>query len=208
MSWWLLIVTAYLLGSVPFAYLVSKRRAGLDIRNVGSGNAGATNVLRELGAGPAVTVLAADVVKGLLPVAVAQALDAPVWVQGATATAAVLGHVFPIFLGFRGGKGVATAAGAFSLLLALPLTLSGLVFLGMVVWRGYVSLGSIVAAASFPLFAWLLAGAGLSSDEAWILPLCAMIVGGVIVGKHWSNIRRLTAGTEPRLRERGKEIVE
>jgi glycerol-3-phosphate acyltransferase PlsY len=208
MSWWLLIAAAYLLGSVPFAYLVSKSRAGVDIRDVGSGNAGATNVLRELGAGPAVTVLAADVVKGLLPVAVAQALDAPVWVQGATATAAVLGHVFPVFLSLRGGKGVATAAGAFSLLLALPLTLSGLVFLGMVVWRGYVSLGSIVAAASFPLFAWLSAGAGLGDEDAWTTTVCALIVGGLIVAKHWKNIRRLAAGTEPRLRERGKGIVE
>lgn len=208
MSWWMLIVVAYLLGSVPFAYLVSKKRAGVDIRDVGSGNAGATNVLRELGAGPAMTVLAADVVKGLLPVAVAQALGAPVWVQGATATAAVLGHVFPVFLGFRGGKGVATAAGAFSLLLTLPLTLSGLVFLGMVAWRGYVSLGSIAAAASFPLFAWLSAGAGLGEYQSGGLTVGAMIVGGVIVAKHWKNIQRLVAGTEPRLKERGKGDVE
>ena len=206
MSWWILVGLAYLLGSVPFAYLVSRSRAQVDIREVGSGNAGATNVLRELGAGPAVTVLAADVVKGLLPVVVGRALGAPTWVLGATATAAVLGHVFPVFLGFRGGKGVATAAGAFSLLLTLPLTLSGLVFLGAVVWRRYVSLGSIAAAASFPLFAWLSTGAGLDGDDSWVLPLCALIVGGVVVIKHSKNIRRLVRGKEPRLGDREKGV--
>lgn len=207
MSWWILVGLAYLLGSVPFAYLIAKSRAGVDIRAVGSGNVGATNVLRELGSGPAMTVLASDVVKGLLPVVVGQALGAPNWALGATATAAVLGHVFPVFLAFRGGKGVATAAGAFSLLLTLPLTLSGLVFLGMVVWRRYVSLGSITAAAAFPLFAWLSSGAGLGGGDSWVLPLCALIVGSVIVFKHSKNIRRLRAGTEPRLGER-KEGVE
>lgn len=206
MSWWLLAGVAYLLGSVPFAYLVSKNRAHVDIREVGSGNVGATNVLRELGPGPAVTVLAADVVKGLLPVAVGRALGAPTWALSATAAAAVLGHVLPVFLAFRGGKGVATAAGAFSLLLTLPLTLSGLVFLGVVVWKRYVSLGSIAAAASFPLFAWVSTGLGGHGRDSRSLWMSALVVGGVIVIKHSKNIRRLAAGREPRLGERRKGI--
>ena len=141
---------AYLLGSVSWSVVIVKLLQGLDVRTMGSGNAGATNVLRAAGKKAGVAVLALDVVKGITAVAVPRALDAPPAVVSGAAVAVVVGHVFPVFFGFRGGKGVATAAGALGTLAPPAMALGLVVFLVVVAWKRYVSLGSIVTAGALP----------------------------------------------------------
>ena len=165
MTWISLVLVSYLLGAIPFAFLVVRWLSGVDIRQVGSGNVGATNVLRSTGMPTAALVLALDVAKGAAPVVVGQSLGAPPGVLGACALAAVLGHVFPVFLGFRGGKGVATAAGAIGAMSPAPMVAAVLVFGLAVVWKRYVSLGSMLAVGSFPLFAYLFGRLG------WMEPM-------------------------------------
>ena len=201
MTWIGLVIGAYLLGSVPFAFLVVKWWAGLDIRRVGSGNVGATNVLRSAGASAAATVLALDVAKGAAPIALGRALNAPPAVLGACALAAVLGHVFPVFLGFRGGKGVATAAGAIGAMSPAPMLAAVSVFGLTVAWKRYVSLGSILAVASFPLFAFLFGKLGWMEPMPTVLLLGSTVAAGLILMRHADNVRRLAAGTEHRLGE-------
>jgi len=196
------VLGAYLLGSVSWSYLVVKAREGKDVRTVGSGNAGATNVLRAAGKGPAVIVLLLDVTKGVLAVAVARVIEAAPSVVGAAAVAVVLGHVFPVFLGFRGGKGVATSAGALGALAPPALLVALLVFVAVVSWKRYVSLGSMAAAASMPLFVWIGQRLGwIAGDDPWTIGASAAIALTVTV-KHRSNLRRLWQGVEPRLGER------
>jgi len=196
------VLGAYLLGSVSWSYLVVKAREGKDVRTVGSGNAGATNVLRAAGKGPAVIVLLLDVTKGVLAVMVARILQAAPPVIGAAAVAVVLGHVFPVFLGFRGGKGVATSAGALGALAPAALLVALLVFTAVVAWKRYVSLGSMAAAASMPLLAWIGQRLGwIAGDDPWTIAASAAIALIVIV-KHRSNLHRLWQGVEPRLGER------
>jgi glycerol-3-phosphate acyltransferase PlsY len=197
-----LVIGAYLLGSVSFSYLIVKAREGMDVRTVGSGNAGATNVLRASGKGPAATVLLLDVIKGVLAVVVARAADAAPPVVGAAAVAVVVGHVFPVFLGFRGGKGVATSAGAMGALAPAAMLFTLALFALLVTWKRYVSLGSMVAAAAFPLFAWTGQRLGWVKDEdPWLIAASAAIALIVVV-RHRSNLRRLLRGVEPRLGER------
>jgi acyl phosphate:glycerol-3-phosphate acyltransferase len=192
------VLGAYLLGSISFSYLIVKAREGMDVRTVGSGNAGATNVLRASGKGPAAAVLLLDMTKGVLAVAVARWLQATPPVVGAAAVAVVLGHVFPVFLGFRGGKGVATSAGALGALAPAAMLFTLLVFVLVVSWKRYVSLGSMAAAAAFPLLAW----AG-RRDPSLIAASAAIAL--VIVVKHRTNLRRLLRGAEPRLGEQRAE---
>jgi glycerol-3-phosphate acyltransferase PlsY len=199
---WILIALAYLLGSIPFGYLIVKERAGVDVRSVGSGNVGATNVLRVSGKGPAAAVLLMDMAKGCFPVLLGRLLDAPASVLAAVAFAAVLGHVFPVFLGFRGGKGVATAVGAFLALAPIATAMSIVVFVILVVWKRYVSLGSVVAVATFPFWAYVYGRIG------WMtVPWMAVCVAGtatalLVFFKHRANLRRIGEGTESRLGER------
>jgi glycerol-3-phosphate acyltransferase PlsY len=200
-----LVLGAYLLGSVSFSYLVVKLKEGMDVRTVGSGNAGATNVLRASGKGPAMLVLLLDVIKGVLAVTVARALAAAPAVVGAAAVAVVLGHVFPVFLGFRGGKGVATSAGVLGALAPAAMLFALLAFVLLVVWKRFVSLGSVVAAASFPLFAWTGQRLGwVRNEDPWLIAASAAIALIVVV-KHRTNLRRLLQGVEPRLGERKAE---
>ena len=145
-----LVAGAYLLGSISFSYLIVRVLQGRDVRTVGSGNAGATNVLRAAGKLPGIAALVLDVAKGVAAVVIARSLAAPPPVVGGCAVAVVLGHVFPVFLGFRGGKGVATAAGALGALAPLALVPAVVVLVAVVAWKRYVSLGSIVAALTFP----------------------------------------------------------
>lgn len=188
-------VGAYLVGSISFSYVVFWLLRGRDIREVGSGNAGATNVLRSAGPGPAAAVLALDVAKGAVPVALAAELGAGPLLTGATALAAVLGHVFPIYIRFRGGKGVATALGALLALAFWPAVACVAVILGVIAWTRFVSLGSIVGVALAPVLMlfW--------EPEPWPVGTAAAIALMVIV-RHSSNIGRLRAGTERRLGER------
>lgn len=193
---------AYLLGSISFSYLVVKVKEGKDVRTVGSGNAGATNVMRAAGRGPAILALLLDIAKGVTAVTVARALGAALPVVGGAALAVVLGHVFPIFFGFRGGKGVATSAGALGALAPVAMLLSLLVFLAVVLWKRYVSLGSMAAAAVFPLMAWTGHRLGwVEHGDPWVL-ISSSGIALLILVKHRSNLERLRQGIEPRLGER------
>jgi glycerol-3-phosphate acyltransferase PlsY len=182
---------AYLLGSVPFGLLVG-RASGRDPRRHGSGNIGATNVARAAGVAAGLLTLALDAGKGAVAVwAVGRGWDEPFAAAGA-AVAAVLGHAFPVFLRLRGGKGVATAAGAFLVLAPWAALAAGAVFLAVVGISRYVSLGSMCAAGALPLaVGWLAPGRGRVEAAA----LCALLV----VLRHGDNLRRLAAGTESRL---------
>ena len=197
-----LVLGAYLLGSVSFSYLIVKFKEGRDVRSVGSGNAGATNVLRASGKGPAALALLLDLVKGVAAVVGARVFEAPAPVVGGAAFAVVLGHVFPVFLGFRGGKGVATSAGALGALEPVAMLATLAVFVVVVLWKRYVSLGSIMAALSFPLLVW--AGHRLGwggREDLWIVAASGAIAA-LIVFKHRSNLGRLRRGAEPRLGEK------
>jgi acyl phosphate:glycerol-3-phosphate acyltransferase len=182
----------YLLGAVPFGLLYGKL-AGIDIRSQGSGNIGATNATRLLGKKIGGLTLVSDILKALLPMFLAAWLlqghpDQRLWIL-LTGTAAFLGHCFPVYLKFRGGKGVATALGLHLYLAPLP-TLAGVViFLVTLRLSGFVSLGSITAAAALPLLIWLAGGA----KE---LCLASALIAVVIWFKHYENIARLLRGTE------------
>ncbi|HEX7182707.1 MAG TPA: glycerol-3-phosphate 1-O-acyltransferase PlsY [Thermoanaerobaculia bacterium] len=196
------VLGAYLLGSISFSYLIVKIKEGKDVRTLGSGNAGATNVMRASGKGPAILALLLDVAKGVTAVTAARALGAATPVVGGAALAVVLGHVFPIFFGFRGGKGVATSAGALGALAPVAMLLALLVFLVMVLWKRYVSLGSMAAAAVFPLMAWAGHRLGwVEHGDPWVLISSAGIALLILI-KHRSNLERLRQGVEPRLGER------
>lgn len=200
-----LVAGAYLLGSVSFSVVLVKLAQGLDVRTVGSGNAGATNVMRAAGKKVGAAVLALDVIKGMTAVAVPRALDAPPAVIGSAAVAVVLGHVFPVFFGFRGGKGVATAAGALGMLAPAAMALGLAVFAAVVLWKRYVSLGSIVTAALFPFLAGLGIRLGWTASGGPWLVLSSAGIGLLIVFKHQRNLQRLWRGTEPRLGSRRRK---
>jgi len=193
-NWVIAVVAAYLIGSIPFALLLA-RRHGIDVRRVGSGNVGATNVLRTVGARAALVTVLLDVAKGTMAVVVAQQLaDAPV-VPVLGALAAIVGHVWPVWLGFRGGKGVATAAGAFAVLAPVAFSVAVVAF-GLTVWlTRFVSLGSIVAALA-------LVGVLLVTRSPLFLTAGATIAALVIIAGHRDNMARLMKGTEHRLGQR------
>ena len=186
------VLAAYLLGSVPFA-IVSSRLFGLaDPRSYGSGNPGATNVLRSGNKKAALVTLLGDAAKGWLAVFLAGRLGLTDTAVALVALAVFVGHLFPLFLGFRGGKGVATAAGV---LLGLDWLL-GLATLGLwlltVFASRYSSLGALIAAAGAPLLAAMMWGAAAPTLAVGIMSLA-------LIGKHWGNLQRLLAGTEPRV---------
>lgn len=203
MTWGLLIAAAYLLGSVPFSYLMVRAIEGSDIRTLGSGNAGATNVMRAAGKGPALLVLFLDVAKGAVPVAAGLRLGAPLRVLGAVAIAAVAGHVFSVFLELRGGKGVATAIGSLGTLAPAALAVSLLLFVVVVAWKRYVSLGSMVAVTAFPFT--LVAMALWSGEQAPVeIVVAAGAIAALVIWRHRDNLHRLLAGSENRLGERSE----
>jgi glycerol-3-phosphate acyltransferase PlsY len=203
----LLIVAAasYLLGSIPFGYLVVRIFRGDDVRQSGSGNIGATNVARK---SPALglLVLLLDALKGSCAVLLANEVfmrSAPGNVEvsaypimSMAALCAILGHMFPIWLGFHGGKGVATAMGAFALLVPRPTLGAFAIFVVVALASRYVSLASIVAAVSLPIFAWF--WWRQRNDHAVLLVLPIAIASVLVIVKHRENIHRLLAGTENR----------
>jgi len=197
---YVIIVLAYGLGSLSFSYWIVRWLKGIDVRTVGSGNAGATNVLRAAGKGPAVLTLLLDVAKGGLAVWVARFADLDsAWI-GLAATAVVCGHVFPVFSGFRGGKGVATAIGA--LLVVSPVTGGAMlvVFVSVVGLTRYVSLGSILAALFFPVaYVGALRLGWLDVPGSEWLVIHSAVIALLIVIKHRSNIARLWQGRENKL---------
>ena len=188
----LLLIFAYLMGSIPTWVILAKAFGNIDIRTQGSKNIGATNVFRTAGKKLGVITLLGDILKGLIPVAIARGtLDSYFWI-GAVALAAFLGHLYPIFLKFKGGKGIATGLGVFLALSPLPAILSLLVF-GAVVYRWrYVSVGSLSATAAF-LF--LLA---LLNPHRIYIPF-ALIIGVLIFYRHRENIERLLSGRESKV---------
>jgi len=190
------VLVAYLVGAVPIGWLVARAAGVTDIRRHGSGSIGATNVLRTAGRLPAIATLLGDVLKGYVAVGLGSALGGgdPA-VTAASTVAAVAGNCWSVFLGFRGGKGVATGLGA--LLRSVPLaTLAALpVFAVVVATTRFVSLGSLLAALCVPLGAWALGYPGPSV-------VAALAVAAIVVGRHHENIARLLAGTESRLGQR------
>ena len=199
----LVILAGYLIGSLPFSYWVVRWTKGIDVRSVGSGNPGATNVMRAAGPGAAGTALALDVLKGVLPVVAAGWIWTGLQVEGWAALGAVSGHVFSVFLRFRGGKGVATAAGALGAVSLPALGVAMALFAILVASTRFVSLGSIVASASFPLSMWFFGGRGW---QASLVPVALIAV--LVITRHHANIGRLLRGTESRLGSRGAEAVE
>ena len=195
------LLIAYVAGSFPSAYLAGRLIKGIDLRTVGSGNLGATNVYRTLGFGAAVVVLLLDLAKGALPVyylprllnAGPPASDSALWWALAYGIAAILGHAKPIFLLWKGGgKGVATATGVFLVLVPVPMLTTVAICIVVVWFSGYMSLGSMTAAVLFPILVWL---------DRGLTPILwgALIVAAFIVWTHRANIGRLRNGTESRL---------
>ena len=188
----LLLIGAYLLGSVPTGLLLA-RSMGVNIRETGSGNIGATNVYRTIGRKLGILTLVGDCLKGLIPVLIAKWLGLPeIWIA-AVGAAAFLGHVYTVFLGFKGGKGVATALGVF--LGTSPLSvLFGVIVFALVLYRWrYVSLASITAAAVIPVPVWIV---GASPE----LTAMALVIAAIVILKHHENISRLRAGTESKFK--------
>lgn len=185
------LAAAYVLGAIPFGYLLVKWKTGADVRASGSGNIGATNVLRTSGRGAGIATLLLDIAKGALAVWLAGLLTAgdPLW-KSLAALAVMAGHAYPVFLKFKGGKAVASFVGAFLVLTPLPLLATLVVFLGTVAWTRYISLGSITAAAAFPLAVWIIEHPPLAVVAA------AIVAGAFIIIRHRTNIERLRAGTE------------
>jgi acyl phosphate:glycerol-3-phosphate acyltransferase len=199
------VLAAYLLGSIVGSLVVGRLRGGVDIRKLGSGNAGSTNALRTQGAAFAVWVIVIDVAKGWIAAGVLPVLAIPgvaasdaaqaAWLPAACGFAAILGHVFPVWHGFRGGKGVATLVGAFAgldLFLLVPLFAS---WLAVVMVSGFVGLASIAAALVLPLYLLVRDGARLTPTLGFALACAALVIY-----THRGNVRRMRQGAEPRAR--------
>ncbi len=188
----LLLAGAYLLGSIPTGLLLAKA-AGVDIRNTGSGNIGATNVYRTLGRSVGIATLVGDCLKGLLPVLAAKYLGmSELWVALA-GLAAFLGHVYTVFLGFKGGKGVATALGVFLGVSPLSVLVALGIFIACVATWRFISLGSIAAAAAMPPVVAIL-------DRRPPFVGVTLVIALLVIWKHRENIQRLRAGTETRFK--------
>ena len=197
------MIIAYLIGSIPFGYLIVRRKVGDDIRQSGSGGTGATNVSRKAGKAAGVFTLVLDALKGSVAVLIARVVLGPSldvgWWVAAAAIATIVGHIFPVWLGFKGGKGVATGVGVFLILAPVALLCAGVLFVAIVSLTRYVSLGSIVAAATIPLFVWL--QSVFVEPVADLRPLLAAAIVGalLIVFAHRGNIERLASGVESRI---------
>lgn len=233
MQLWLCPLLAFLLGSIPFGLLIAKAK-GIDIRQYGSGNIGATNVLRVVGKKYGITCLILDALKGFIPVAIAtnliqiagRPIQVPLQLPDSlelilpasealkvqlvhilTALAAVLGHNYSPWVGFKGGKGIATSAGVLIALMPFAVIILLAVFLVVVFLSGYVSLASIVAAAVLPIVTlWGSWHHGRIQDGTWNKPLFifTLVIAVLAIWKHRSNIRRLLNGTENRLPRKSK----
>ena len=188
----LAIIVAYLIGSVPFALLLARRWGAADLRTLGSGNLGAANVLRASGIRAGVIVAVLDVAKGAASVALAMRISNGPVAPAAAGFAAVVGHIYPVWLKFKGGKGVATACGVFSVLTPLAVPPALVVFLVTVWLTKYVSLGSILATIALPSIAYATGAPAAILIAAWS-------AAALILFRHRSNVARLVGGTERRL---------
>jgi acyl phosphate:glycerol-3-phosphate acyltransferase len=197
-TYWLIPLIAYVLGSIPFGFLIVKAR-GSDIRNEGSGNIGAANVARNAGAVAGILTLLLDAAKGYAAVFLAErwAHGDMRWVMSA-ALAAVIGHMFPVWLGFKGGKGVATGLGVFLPISPEAVGIAAILWIAIVFFWRYSSLGSIVAAVALPLLVYLLYAPGLA--PAPFVTVGTILISILVLVKHRPNIERLVAGTESRMK--------
>jgi glycerol-3-phosphate acyltransferase PlsY len=189
------LVVAYLLGAIPFGYLLVKFKSGQDVRTMGSGNIGATNVLRTTGRKLGILTLLLDIAKGALAVYIAARLtgDDPLWTSLAALTV-MFGHAYSFLVGFKGGKAVASYVGAFAFLTPLPLLATTILFVAIVAVTRYISLASIIGAGLMPLGVWLI------MHPPWPVTAAAVVAGVFIIYRHQSNIQRIRAGNENQFR--------
>ncbi len=185
------VAVGYLLGSLPFGYWAGRVR-GIDLRLVGSGNTGATNVMRVLGLKVGVPVMALDIAKGAAAVIIARAISSDEIVPVLAAAAAVTGHMYPFLLGFKGGKGVATGAGTMIALVPWIGVVAFFLWLGLSLATRYVSIGSVVTAIAYPAMT-------IASGQPWAVCVYTVAAGAWVIWRHRANIARLRAGTENRI---------
>lgn len=200
---WVMIGVAYLLGSVPFGLILARWVKGVDLRTIGSGNIGATNAVRAMGRGWGFTVFGLDFLKGFVPVFLAPRLLEHSFAEGEflavlVGTASVLGHCYPIYLAFQGGKGVATGCGAIVAIEPLVFVAGGVVWLLTRLATGYAGLASILMGVAFPVAAWF-----LGWPERRALVVGAVLLMALILVRHRSNVQRMIDGTEPNARRKG-----
>lgn len=190
-----LVLSGYLVGSLPFAFLLARRARGIDLRAAGSGNVGAANVLRTTTLGTALAVVALDIAKGAL--IVWWWARAGIGADGlaVVGVSAIVGHIYPVWLGFRGGKGVATSGGVFLMLAPQATALAIVVFVGVVALTRYVSLGSVFATSAVGPVAYM-------NGAPEPIVVAAFVTAGLLIFRHRSNLSRLYAGTERRLGQR------
>ncbi len=193
MVWaYIAIIASYLLGSITFSFVVAKWWKGIDIRKHGSGNAGATNTLRVLGKGAAITVLALDVGKGIAAVWLGRWLGDTLAIEIACGLAAIIGHNWPVFFGFRGGKGIATTIGVMVSLHFIPVLLAGIIAIISIFISRYVSLGSLLFTGLTPLSLWLL-------DYPNLYVWSALLIFAFALLRHRTNVAKLLRGEENKL---------
>jgi glycerol-3-phosphate acyltransferase PlsY len=196
----ILIIAAYLMGSLSSAIIYCKLRGLPDPRTVGSGNPGVTNILRMDGKVAAFCVLVGDVLKGVIPVLLAKLFELNPWIIGLTACAALLGHLYPVFFRFQGGKGVATAAGV-CLALNWPFGLAVIfIWLLVVIITRTSSLGALAAAAAAPVLAYILID--------WEIATLLLAISALLIWRHQPNIERIRAGIEPKIGEKEANVTE
>jgi glycerol-3-phosphate acyltransferase PlsY len=187
------VVVSYLIGSISFSYLITKKIKKIDIRKTGSGNAGATNTMRVLGTGPAIGVLLLDVLKGIVCVLIARAVGLPDWAVALSGFASIIGHDFPVYFGFKGGKGVATTIGVFFMIMPLYALIAGVLTILIIAVTRFVSLGSLFFLLSTPILGWLF------SDYSSGVLVAAFLIALLAFYQHRANIVRLIHGNENKL---------
>jgi acyl phosphate:glycerol-3-phosphate acyltransferase len=196
----LVSILGYLIGSISFSYLIAKKIKKIDIRTQGSGNAGATNTLRVLGWGPAITVLLLDASKGIIAVLLSYLFGVEGWVAFLAGLFAIVGHNWPVYYGFRGGKGVATTIGVFAILVFIPTLIAGIVAILTIAFTRYVSLGSLLLMVLAPLLTVLFG----TYDVSYVV--LATVISLLSLWRHRTNIHRLIKGTESKIGQK-KEVA-
>ncbi|MCO7127043.1 glycerol-3-phosphate 1-O-acyltransferase PlsY [Sporolactobacillus shoreicorticis] len=194
------IIISYLIGSISFSYLITKKIKKIDIRKTGSGNAGATNTMRVLGTGPAVGVLLLDVFKGVVCILMANLLGLPDWAAALSGLAAIIGHDFPVYYGFKGGKGVATTIGVFFMIMPLFALIAGVITLLIIAVTRFVSLGSLFFLLFTPILGWIIHGYSTGVLVAlFLITILAFY-------QHRANIVRLIQGKENKLGHKKAQV--
>lgn len=194
-SWWL-VALGYLVGSVPWGLLIIKARFGIDIRSYGSGKTGMTNSMRVGGRGVAIAVLLADAGKGILAVLITKSLTPDPWIHSTVAAAVIIGHIWPVFAGFKGGRGIAPGVGTSGAMDIWAGLIGLLVFIPIVAIGRIVSVGSVVSVLAV-IVVFLIKTIVNESPIAYLL--YSVVMGSIIIWMHRDNLRRLMSGTEPKL---------